>query len=138
MEQNEIGYVIEIKEEITRVKLSRHSDCKNCGLCPGAENIVLEVNNPLGAKVGDKVCIETKENKLIKSVYTVYIQPLLLTFIGIFIGNFLSNYINQSKVLFETIFGFIFFIVSIIFIKFEDKKMAQNENSIPTIVKIIS
>lgn len=138
MEQNEIGYVIEIEEEIAMVRIGRHSDCKNCGLCPGTDNIVLEVDNSLGAKVGDKVYIEMKEDKLVRSVYIVYIQPLVLTFVGIFIGYFLSNYINQSKVLFEIIFGVIFFIISIVYIKFEDKKVAKNANSVPKIVKIIS
>lgn len=55
MKRNEVGYVVEQNDDITKIKLGRHSECKNCGACPGNNNLIVSVNNTIGAKVGDKV-----------------------------------------------------------------------------------
>lgn len=137
MKSNEIGYVVEQDGEVTKIKLGRHSECKNCGACPGNNNLIVPVNNTLGAKVGDKVCIQMPQDNIIPSVYIVYIQPLVLVFMGAIIGYLISVYTHRSATILEVVFGSIFFIISIIFIKVVDKK-AGKSNNLPTIIKIIS
>lgn len=137
MKSNEIGYVVEQDGEVTKIKLGRHSECKNCGACPGNNNLIVSVNNPLEAKVGDKVCIQMPQDNIIPSVYIVYIQPLVLVFMGAIIGYLISVYTHRSATILEVVFGSIFFIISIIFIKVVDKK-AGKSNNLPTIIKIIS
>lgn len=138
MKRIEIGFVVEIDNDLAKVRVGRHSDCKNCGACPGNNNMIMSVNNPLDAKVGQKVCIEIAENKLIKSVYVVYIQPLLFTFIGIVIGYLIAIYMHKSATAYEIILGIFFFLLSVIFIKIEDKKVEKNNSNKPTIIKILS
>lgn len=138
MKRNEIGYVVEVNEEVTKIKIGRHSECKNCGACPGNNNLIVSVNNPIGAKVGEKVCVEMPQDNIVPSVYIVYIQPLLLVFIGAIIGYLLSVYTHKSATPFEVIFGCIFFIISLIFIKIVDKKAERKNSNLPTIIKIIS
>lgn len=137
MKSNEIGYVVEQDGEVTKIKLGRHSECKNCGACPGNNNLIVSVNNPLEAKVGDKVCIQMPQDNIIPSVYIVYIQPLVLVFMGTIIGYLISVYTHRSATVLEVVFGAIFFIISIIFIKVVDQK-AGKSNNLPTIIKIIS
>ncbi|MCC3868060.1 SoxR reducing system RseC family protein [Terrisporobacter mayombei] len=137
MKRNEVGYVVEQNDDITKIKLGRHSECKNCGACPGNNNLIVPVNNPIGAKVGDKICVEIPQDNIVPSVYIVYIQPLLLVFMGAIIGYLVSVYTHKSATVLEVVFGAIFFIISIIFIKVADKK-AGKSNNLPTIIKIIS
>lgn len=137
MKGNEVGYVVEQNDDITKIKLGRHSECKNCGACPGNNNLIVSVNNPIGAKVGDKVCVQMPQDNIVPSVYIVYIQPLLLVFMGAIIGYLVSVYTHKSATVLEVVFGAIFFIISIIFIKVADKK-AGKSNNLPTIIKIIS
>ena len=137
MKRNEVGYVVEQNDDITKIKLGRHSECKNCGACPGNNNLIVSVNNPIGAKVGDKVCVQMPQDNIVPSVYVVYIQPLLLVFVGAIIGYLVSVYTHKSATVLEVVFGAIFFIISIIFIKVADKK-AGKSNNLPTIIKIIS
>lgn len=138
MKNQEIGYVIEIETNTAKVKVGRHSDCKNCGGCPGNNSLILNVQNPLGAKVGQKVIFESKKNKMLSSVYVVYIQPILLTFIGIILGYFIATYIHKSIQTYEIILGSIFFILSLIYIRFIELKAKKDKDNIPTITKILS
>lgn len=137
MKRNEVGYVVEKNDDITKIKLGRHSECKNCGACPGNNNLIVSVNNPIGAKVGDKVCVQMPQDNIVPSVYIVYIQPILLVFMGAIIGYLASVYTHKSATVLEVVFGAIFFIISIIFIKVADKK-AGKSNNLPIIIKIIS
>ncbi|MEW9077088.1 SoxR reducing system RseC family protein [Terrisporobacter glycolicus] len=137
MKRNEVGYVVEQNDDITKIKLGRHSECKNCGACPGNNNLIVSVNNTIGAKVGDKVCVQIQQDNIVPSVYIVYIQPLLLVFMGSIIGYLVSVYTHKSATVLKVVFGAIFFIISIIFIKVADKK-AGKRNNLPTIIKIIS
>lgn len=138
MKNEEVGYVIEVECDTAKIKVGRHSDCKNCGGCPGNNSLILTVKNPIGAKVGQKICFETKQNKILSSVYVVYIQPLILTSIGVILGYLIANYIHKSIQICEVILGGLFFIISLIYIRFAELKIKRDKESIPVITKIIS
>lgn len=138
MRSNEVGYVVEATEQVTKIKLGRHSECKSCGACAGNNNLIVAVNNTVGAKVGDKVCIQMPKDNILPSIYIVYIQPLLLVFMGAIIGYIISVYAHKSATGFEIVFGSIFFAISIIFIKVVDNKASKKKNNLATIIKIIS
>ena len=138
MKSNEVGYVVEATDQVTKIKLGRHSECKSCGACAGNNNLIVAVNNPIGAKVGDKVCIQMPKDNILPSIYIVYIQPLLLVFLGSIIGYIISVYAHKSAIGFEIVFGFIFFIIAIMFIKVVDNKASKKKNNLASIIKIIS
>ena len=57
---NQQGYIIEIVDEKTaRLKMQRHSACASCGKCQTlsseTKDILVEVDNTIGAKIGDHV-----------------------------------------------------------------------------------
>lgn len=138
MKKEEVGYVIDTENDIAKVKVGRHSDCKNCGSCPGNSTIILTVKNPIGAEIGQKIAFETKESNMLTSVYVVYMQPIVLVFLGVYLGYISANYLHESIKAFESIFGIIAFSLSLIYIRFIEKKLANNKNNMPTITKIIS
>ena len=137
MKNEEVGYVIESENGMAKIKVGRHSDCKNCGACPGSNSIILTVKNPIEAQIGQKVAFQVKENKMLSSVYIVYIQPLLLTILGVIIGYFIATYMHSSIKFFEIFIGGIFFILSLICIGFIEKKCEKDKERIPVITKIL-
>ena len=52
----EEGTIVGINDNgLADVKVGRHSDCMACGACDGAQNIVVQALNPVGAEVGQQV-----------------------------------------------------------------------------------
>jgi len=80
MKDDEIGVVIELDGKIAKVRASRHSDCKNCGACPGDNAIVLNTRNPLSAKVGQLVTFEIQETNM--PIMCEIIYPFLYPIYG--------------------------------------------------------
>jgi sigma-E factor negative regulatory protein RseC len=138
MIKEEQGIVLEVHGNIAKVKAGRHSECKSCGACPGDKTIILDVQNPLGAKPGQKVCFEIIEINVLKAAYVVYIQPLVAALIGVFVGYMLATSFNQSVKWFQIIGGIIGFIISFVYIKIFDKNVNRDSNMQPTITKILS
>ena len=78
----------------------RHSacagDCDSCGGCGSAEQSFLVIaDNPIGAEVGDVVCMESESSPVLKAAALVYLIPL----VG-FLGGFLwGNMVGRWAVL---------------------------------------
>ena len=85
----EIGTVIETSGELCRVSVKRKSACgENCASCKAACNAgehICDAKNPMGAKPGDEVMLETESRKVLKSAFLVYILPIMafLTVYGV-------------------------------------------------------
>lgn len=67
-------------------------DCHKCSGCGAAkEAIVLEVGNPIGAKPGDLVTIESETGPVLKAAVVMYMLPMMLFFGGYALGAALWN-----------------------------------------------
>ena len=137
MKDDEIGVVIELNGKTAKVRASRHSDCKNCGACPGDNAIVLDTQNPLSAKVGQLVTFEIQETNMLQGAFIVYIMPLIAIAVGAFLGGIVANKIGQTVGLFRIVGGIIAFILSVVFIKLYDSSARKNEKMQPVITKIL-
>ncbi len=85
MVKEEEGIIIEIFENnIAKVKVGRHNECKNCGACPGDSSVVIEAKNLLGAKTGQRIAFEMKETNMLMAAFVVYIAPLIASCIRCF------------------------------------------------------
>lgn len=63
-------------------------DCHKCSGCGAAkETLLLEAQNPIGAKVGDLVKIRAESAPVLGAAAVLYLLPLALFFVGYFIGN---------------------------------------------------
>ena len=62
-------------------------DCHSCGGCGAIrEELIVRAENPIGAKVGDLVTIETETKTVLTAAFLVYLVPILLFFLGCWIG----------------------------------------------------
>lgn len=62
-------------------------DCHKCSGCGAAkEGILLQADNPIGARPGDFVTIEAATGPVLRGAAVLYMMPLLLFFLGYALG----------------------------------------------------
>ncbi len=141
MEQQ--GYIVGIIDEKTaKLKMQRHSACASCGKCTTTsekKDIVVEVDNSIGAKLGDRVAVNMESMNVLKAVGIAYIFPL----IGLLIGTIGTYYVLQLientkniEVISSTV-GIIIMLISFFILRKNDNKFRKSRQYIPIITKII-
>ncbi len=96
----QIGIVREVFDDYALVEVSRKSACEGChanvdGGCSacvsfGNKAAVSRADNSLGARVGERVIIETASKTVLLYAAAVFLFPLILGVIGYFAGGLLS------------------------------------------------
>ena len=62
-------------------------DCHQCAGCGAAqETLLLTARNPIGAREGDLVMIESESGPVLAAAAVLYMLPVLLFFAGYFVG----------------------------------------------------
>ncbi|GAA0710853.1 SoxR reducing system RseC family protein [Paraclostridium ghonii] len=140
---NQHGYVVEIVDGITaKIKMQKHSACASCGKCASStdkKDIVVEVDNTIGAKVGDFVEVNMDSVDVIKAAAIVYIIPLAALLGGTIASYCILNFIDISfnKEILSAIIGLILTSLSYLIIKNKDSKFRESRQYIPIISKVI-
>ena len=78
------GTVVKLQDNNAVVKVPRASACgHDCGECRLCDNPDIEavVENPIGAKVGDRVKICQSTSKILISAFLVYLLPIIGAFL---------------------------------------------------------
>ena len=97
-------------------------DCHKCSGCGAAkEAIVLEANNPIGAKPGDLVTVESATGPVLKAAAVMYLVPMVLFFAGYAVGAALWQ---QGALV-----GCLFFAASICLAVVYDRKVVRKQNT---------
>lgn len=135
--KTEQGLVIEVIDDIAKIKAGRHNDCKNCGACPGDNSIIITANNKVGAKQGQRVLFEMKEGNALTATFIVFVLPLISAFIGAGLGMMIGKYFEGNINIFEIAGGIFAFALSLIFIKIYDKAVNASKKSQPDIIRIL-
>ena len=140
---NQQGYIIEIVDNITaKLKLKRHSACASCGKCATTseeKDIIVEVDNTIGAKVGDRVEVNMETINVLKAAFIVYTIPLIALLIGTVGTFYILNAINFNRniEIISAIVGLIFTIIVFLILKKNDKKFRDSKEYIPIVTRII-
>lgn len=137
MKNESSGIVIEVKDDIAKVRASNHSDCENCGACPGAAASVVNARNPIGAKPGQHVVFEIEQANMLKAAFVVYILPLIGIFIGALIGTFISMKVGSHLKAFQICGAIVMFVLCLVYVKIFDKSAGKNDSIKPVIRKIL-
>lgn len=75
---------------VRRVSACGH-DCASCGACGAAPTLSVTAQNPLGARVGDLVRLETGSGRILGLTALTYLLPLLAFFLGYGLGALLFS-----------------------------------------------
>lgn len=101
-------------------------DCHKCSGCGAAkEAILLRADNPIGARTGDLVKVESETGPVLKAAAVLYMLPLVLFFAGYALGAVLN--ISGG------ITGGLAFVLSIALIVVYDRRMQKKDKTIYTI-----
>ena len=97
-------------------------DCHKCSGCGVAkEAILLDAKNPIGARPGDLVRIESETGPVLKAALVMYMLPMVLFFAGFAIGDALAQM--------GALFGCLFFAASIGLAVLYDRKVVKKQNT---------
>lgn len=143
---NQQGYIIEIVDEKTaKLKMQRHSACASCGKCQTlsseTKDILVEVDNTIGAKIGDHVEVNMDNMNVLKATALAYIVPLVFLMLGT-IGSYfvLDKLIEVQGIGVEIISGLIgiaMMLISYVILRINDNKFRESRKFIPIITNIL-
>lgn len=141
---NQQGFIVEIVDNKTaKMRMQRHSACSSCGKCAKlsseTQDLLVEVDNQIGAKVGDHVEVSMESMKVMKATMLAYMLPLVFLMIGTSVSFYLLNYISyQGPIeIISGACGLICTLLAYLYLKKNDKKYRDSRDYIPIIVKII-
>jgi len=141
----EVGVVVELKGKNTvLVMCTKSSLCENCasnGNCTLGEDDrtrLIEVGNPLGAVVGDRVRISTSTQSFLTSSFLLYIVPLIALVIGAIAGKLVGENLptGLDPNVLSAIFGVFFMIGSFVILRVGSRAL-NNEDYRPKIMEIL-
>ena len=103
-------------------------DCHKCSGCGAAkEAILLEAKNPIGARPGDLVTIESETGPVLKAAAVMYLLPMVLFFAGYALGAILWQR--------GGLVGGLAFLASIGLAVVYDRKVVKQQNTGYTIIR---
>ena len=140
----EEGVVTKIESATTAwVKTTKSGACKSCSArsschsLGGGEEMEVEAINKAGAQIGQKVVLGFDTSPLLKATFLLYMLPILTMMIGAFIGQQLAPKLNLDTSFLSAIFGFLFFGLTLVFVRSKGNKMAKKDEYRPKIIRII-
>lgn len=139
----EEGVVIKLEDSNAWVKTTRSSACKACAsrqACHTREQgkeMEVEVANPVGAKIGDRIVLHFDTSSLLKAAFLMYVFPVLCMLAGAALGHWFSlrNQLNPS--LGSAAGGFLSLVLSFMLVKLRGDRLARKDNYKPRIVRIL-
>ena len=92
----EEGVVIDTYGEFAKVEARRSASCEGCAskdTCKPDSNasMIIEVINPVNARVGDRICFEVEAGTLLKSTFVIYLMPVIFILVGAWVGEEISK-----------------------------------------------
>lgn len=96
-------------------------DCHKCSGCGAAkEAVVFTADNPIGAKRGDLVKVESSTAPVLKAAVVLYVLPLVLFFLGYWLGTLPGT--------FGTIGGVLGFMLGVVIVIVYDRLVVNKAN----------
>ena len=139
----EPGVVMETAGNTAKVMMSRSGTCESCGAsgsCKVASgDRIMEADNPLGAKPGQRVMVDIESAMFLKATFLTYMLPVIFLFLGAYLGGKYGPGISGAISLdyWQAIGGVIFLVISAVLVRLYDKKVKRATTIRPVIVKIM-
>lgn len=139
----EEGIVTKIDSTTAWVKTTKTHACKSCaarGSCNvlgGGKEMEVEAINYAGAKIGEKVVLSFETSPLLKAIFLIYVLPILIMIAGAFIGQKMAPLVNLNPSILSAIIAFLFFGLTIIFVRSMANKLAKRDEYQPKVIRIL-
>ncbi len=128
-----VGTVTEINGGMAKCAFKRSKACGDCHACVsfGTDEAETELENTLGAKVGDRVSIELHQGSVFKAGFILYGVPLIALLAGVLVGSFISD-------LFTALFGIGFAAIALVVIRLLEPKFRKMGEFAPRMIEIVA
>jgi sigma-E factor negative regulatory protein RseC len=103
----------------------------------GSNEMEVEAINHAGAQVGQKVVLSFDTSPLLKATFLLYVFPIIAMIIGAFVGQQLAPNFNVDASFLSAIFGFLFFGLTMLFVRSKGNKLAKKDEYRPKIIRVI-
>jgi sigma-E factor negative regulatory protein RseC len=140
----ETGTVVEVRDHQIAVVLCKKNSL--CDTCTAAQSCrmgedgtkLVDVQNPLGAQIGDEVIVATHTRRFLQSSFLLYVLPLILLLIGAATGQYLGGVLESGPDpnLMAAFLGFSFMTATFIVVKFMTRTLPI-ESFMPHIIEIL-
>lgn len=110
------------------------SSCKTCAakaFCTGGERRIVQAENKIGAKTGDKVTLEIPQKSFYLSLTFIFLIPIVLLCGGFLVFNRLLGEAVSGLI------GLFLLILWFVILRWIDKRQRNNPNLKPRIVQTI-
>ena len=88
-------------------------------------NVLVNVINEAGAKVGDRIVLSFKTSSLLKATFLLYVFPILFLIVGAVFGQAMASRFDFNPSGLSAIMGFSFFFAALLIIKTTANKLAK-------------
>ena len=140
----EEGVVIDTYGEFAKVEARRSASCEGCAskdTCKPNSNtsMIIEVINPINARVGDRICFEVEASALLKSTFVIYLMPVIFLLIGAWAGGEIAKIypLFKREEILSVISGSIFFLVSVFILISLNRYFSKDKRYKPMIKEIL-
>ena len=104
-------------------------DCHKCSGCGAVEQtMIFTARNPIGAKPGDLVTVESATGPVLKAAAVLYMLPLVL---------FIAGYLLGMRWQLGGLIGGLAFVLSIAIVVAYDRLVMQKRNTVYTVVGFV-
>ena len=137
----EFREITEIHGNKADILFKRTSACGRCGACgmlANMDEITIQAENTLNAKVGDQVLVEFSDASAMKASALAYLIPLAMLFIGVLIGYYMNTlvlHVEEGDVV-AALSGVVFTAIGFLILKFIDPKFKKNNKYMYKMVEI--
>ena len=137
MEQ--VGLVVDIKENKAIIAVRRHDVCGKCGGCgvavSGSGENHLEAINQVNAVIGQTVRVASDTADVLKASFMVYMVPMIALLVGIYVGQLLDGTFSIFA-RFDVILGIVFLLGSYFLVRGYDRKVSRRQVA-ATVIEIL-
>jgi sigma-E factor negative regulatory protein RseC len=144
----QFGQVMELKSDNKAlVKVRQHLSCGKCGRCAGffgdpetRDHILVEVNNPIGAKEGELVRLEAKAHEMLLAAFLLYFVPLIGLLAGVFLGRnwAIARGLAGNPDLWGLITGLVLMVVFFLFLRAQEGNFKRGNHFKAIITSVVS
>ena len=141
----EQGIVIDVKGGKAFIKTEKGTSCESCvarETCHGTigtNEVIIEAENRINAKFGDKVVVMVGTATLLKASFILYLGPIAGLILGVVLGQMLVKQFTLSinPDLLSGIMGVLFLVITFFGIRLYGKRLEKKEGFRPVVVKVL-
>lgn len=146
VDMEEQGTVVQVKEMTAVVKAQRSGSCDSCASkksCHSGgsadEATFIEVDNSIGAKVGDHVVFAVGAGSVVKAGVLIYLVPILSFIGGVVLGQILSGplFPETNHDLVAGAFGAAFLVIAFVGLKLYNRSLEGSRTMRPKILRVV-